>query len=121
MAITVKKKKMTVKTVKAKGQISDEDDAALEEEEMEEGTEAPPVPVEPKYTGRPRVDGKVYTFSVVIAIIAILMFIGLITIQALELSFYYQPRPVFIRRNAPIGGAPMPAPPPAEAPAGAGE
>lgn len=102
MAITVKKK-MTVKTVKAKGRVP-------AEETPEE--EAPaPVAAPPQRVGRPQVDGRVYTFSVVLAIISILMFIGLITIQALELSFYYQPRPVFLRQSVPGGGiteAPIP-------------
>lgn len=104
MAITIKKK-MTVKTIKAQGLLPDD-----EHDDLAAAAEAPPVPMAPQRVGRPRVDGKVYTFSVVIAIIAILIFIGLVTIQALELSFYYQPRPVFLRRDAPIGGAPMPQP-----------
>ena len=97
MAITVKKKKMTVKTVRAKGQAP-----ASDTEVPEEMAPAPAAP--PQRVGRPRVDGRVYTFSVVIAIISILMFIGLITIQALELHFYYQPRPVFLRQSVPGGG-----------------
>ena len=120
MAITVKKKKMTVKTVKAKGQIPDAAEAEVEPEAEAEADVAPIPAAPPQRAGRPRVDGKAYTVSVVFAIIAILMFIGLITIQALELSYYYQPRPVFIRLNAPGGGiapSPSPAPaPPAEAP-----
>ena len=112
MAITIKKKRMTVKTVKAKGQLPPDADAetTAAPEEAAAPLAAPPQPV-----GRPRKDGKIYTLSVIFAIIAILMFIGLVTLQALELSFYYQPRPVFIRMNAPPGGAaPAPYRPPPE-------
>jgi len=115
MAITVKKKKMTVKTVRAKSQVPTDTEVPEEQAPV-------PAAAQSRRAGRPRVDGKVYTFSVVIAIISILMFIGLITIQALELSFYYQPRPVFLRQTVPTGaGGPAPTtappPPPEEEPA----
>ncbi|MCK5850151.1 MAG: hypothetical protein KAH23_04490 [Kiritimatiellae bacterium] len=103
MAITVKKRRGTVKTVKSKAKLNTENPPEPVEEKPaeEKPVEEKPVAVAPppqSGTGRVRVDGRKYTYAVVFAILAILMFIGLIALQSLELSFYYQPRSVFLRK-----------------------
>ena len=113
MAITVKKRKVTVKTVKSKAKL---DVAPESVEPAEVQPDSQPVAVQPQNVGGPvRVDSHKYTYAVVFAIIAILMFIGLIALQSLELSFYYQPRPVFLRKVSvtAMPSAPIATPPPA--------
>lgn len=110
MAITIKKKKATVKTVKSKAKM-----AAEGQPTSEQGQDGPPPPpeVQAQQTAPPagpvKVDGKAYTVAVVFALLAIVMFIALIALQSLELSFYYQPRPVFLRK-VPTSSMSAPAP-----------
>ena len=127
MAITVKKKR-TVKTIKSKAKLgAGEAPGSVEAQEAQEAQEEPAVAApQPSRRGggRVRVDGRKYTYAVVFAILAILMFIGLIALQSLELSFYYQPRPVFLRK-VPVTAMPSgtasgtPPPEPASAPSDA--
>ena len=83
MAITVKKKRITtVKTVKAKAN-PDAADAA-----------SPAAAASHVIVQR---QGPSYTPYAIVALIATLLFVALLTMQALELSFYYSPDSVFVR------------------------
>lgn len=100
MAITVKKKMMTVKTVKAKPRPSDGEDKPGLEEFQKPVSEAPtaapsestqPAPSVPAAPSRSPVKRSANLFSVILALIAAALFAMLIVLQWLELAEYNKP------------------------------
>ncbi len=104
MGITVKKKKLTVKTLRAQPGES----AASDESESKSGTsEIPtakppsaeaeiPTAAPPVAAAAPTVKPASYTLAGTLAIIAVIMFITLIVLQSLEWNFFNDafPRPL---------------------------
>jgi len=105
MAITVKKKKLTVKTVRAKSAAAEgsEDSAGAESA----ASAAPAGAAARAAPSAPGVKPASYTLAGVFAIITVCMFIALIILQVLEWTFYQDafPRPMMPGTGAAAGAA----------------
>ena len=107
MAITIQKSRLTVKTTGL-----NEADAPVGVEEPASETAAPRGRV---LTSRvAAAPAPSYTVYGILGLIAFLLMAGLVTIQSLELDYYFnKPPPVFTARDALPAVAPTPAPEPA--------
>lgn len=95
-----KKKKLTLKTKRVSRHPADGAAQA-------ESTAPESAPAAPARAGKVKVDGSYHKIGAIFAIIATLVFVGLIALQVLEWLYYDGPLPqgpVFVRR-APVTGS----------------
>jgi hypothetical protein len=97
--VTKKKKKLTLKTKRASRRPVDTG-------EQVEGAASVPAPAAPSGAGRGKVDSSYHKIGAIFAILATLIFIGLVALQVLEWLYYdgqLPQGPVFVRRASVTG------------------
>jgi hypothetical protein len=112
--ITIKKKKLTIKPHGASPPADADADA-----DAAADAGGPPTEREGPVLAAPARGGIATTLFAVVALIAVLLFGALAFLQVLELNYYDQPPPVFLKPGMAVASLPAPAAPEpaAEAPA----